>query len=63
MQTFIQALALALVFEGIAFAVFPETMRKALLEAAALPGQALRALGGAALALAIFLILALNMLK
>lgn len=63
MESFLQALALALVFEGIAFALFPETVRKALLEAAGLPGSSLRALGGAALSFALILIFLLRLMK
>lgn len=61
MLTFVHALVLALVFEGICFALFPGQMRRAMLEAARLPDQSLRALGGMALAAAAFMAFALRL--
>lgn len=60
MLTFFHALVLALVFEGICFALFPGQMRRAMLEAAKLPDQGLRSLGGMALATAVFTAFALR---
>lgn len=63
MLTFLQALALALVMEGICFALFPGTMRRAMLEASGLPDQSLRALGGLALVAALFIAFGLRLLS
>lgn len=61
MLLFIKALILALALEGFCFALFPELMRKAMLEAASLSPAQLRALGGMALAGAAFCAFALKL--
>lgn len=61
MVAFIHALILALVFEGVMFSLFPGVMRKAMLEAASHSDQGLRAMGGMALALALFIFFAMRL--
>lgn len=63
MIAFIHALILAFAFEGIAFALFPKALRRAMLEAASLPDATLRTLGCGALASAIILAFALRLLR
>lgn len=53
MEKFIQALVLAMVFEGVTFALFPKAARTAMLQAASMSDQGLRSMGGAILALAL----------
>lgn len=61
MLAFFHALILALVFEGVCFGLFPGLMRNAMLQAAAYSDQGLRALGGMALAAALFIAFALRL--
>lgn len=55
MKLFLSALALALVFEGILFALFPSFMREQMREISGLPAASLRVCGIAALAAATIL--------
>lgn len=55
MKLFLSALALAMVFEGILFALFPLFMREQMREASELPPASLRIFGIAALTLATIL--------
>lgn len=61
MELFLKALALAIALEGACFALFPDLVRQAMLEAASRPDRDLRALGGAALAFAIGIAISLSL--
>lgn len=63
METFIQALSLALAMEGIGFALFPGAMSRTLAEMSRLPLQSLRVMGAAALALSVLLASLLKALR
>ena len=58
-----QAAIIALVMEGIGFALFPGAMAQALAEMSRLPPGSLRGLGVAALAVSIFLAVLLRILR
>lgn len=60
MNDFLTALALALVFEGLAYAAFPDGMKQMMLRALATPTGVLRLFGLAAAALGVALVAAVR---
>ena len=60
MNDFLTALGLALVFEGLAYAAFPDGMKQMLLRALATPAPVLRLFGIAIAALGVALVAAVR---
>ncbi len=56
MNELLTAIALAMVIEGVAYALFPDGMKEMMLRALALPAHVLRLLGLAAAALGVLLV-------
>jgi uncharacterized protein YjeT (DUF2065 family) len=56
MLDLVAALGLALAVEGLLFAAFPESVRRAMLEAAQTPGERMRAVGIASAALGVVIV-------
>ncbi len=56
MTTFLTALGLAIVIEGVCYALFPDAMKKMMVQVLSQPAQTLRMAGIAAVALGVLLI-------
>lgn len=56
MTTFITALGLAIVIEGVCYALFPDAMKKMMLQVLAQPTSTLRAFGLGATILGVFIV-------
>ena len=56
METFLTALGLAIVIEGVCYALFPDAMKKMMAQVLALPSQTLRMAGVSAVVAGVLLI-------